>query len=115
MSMLTEIVIIVPFGDDEAIASINKAFAESAEGQELKRVVADTNDHFGGQKVPSSVIYGACYNHFPVWDLEKVLQATSWKHAWGTVVYVDAEVDEQAWVWVPWRGPTCKRVPDAGR
>lgn len=99
MSVLTDVVIVTRFDDDGAIRRVNAAVADQARGQQLERIGSDAD--FGGSKVPSCAVYGACYNFLDLAGFTDALTSAGWERPQYVVAWIDAETDDDLIVWRP--------------
>lgn len=104
MSMITDVVVVSPFSESDAIRCINSVLQTCAKGQEL--IPLDTS-YAGGFKVMSISVYAAAFNYLPLTEFEQACISAPWCTKEGVVVYVDSEQYDGIWMWNPIRGVLC--------
>ena len=107
MSVITDVVVITCPGEDDAIAAVNARMVTEApddfpERYHLRKV--SDEGRYGGSKVPSTEVWGGCFNYLPFAEFMEALAAAPWKLPSVIVAYIWHEADDDIRTWRPGSG-----------
>lgn len=94
MSVITDVVVVAMFAEDDAIAEVNRRLADPG-GQELRPLDMAAA---GGRKVISARVYAASFNFLDCADLREALMTAPWMSPRAVTFCVDGETwTERFW------------------
>lgn len=94
MSLITDVVVVCMYPENDAIEHVNKLLAadESYKGQQLAPLNMDAA---GGFKAITADVWAASFNYGDISSLHGYLTAAPWRHPGSVTICIDGETVEE--------------------
>jgi hypothetical protein len=92
VSLITDVVIVAMYAEDDAITAVNAALGEYGEDQQLRPLDMSAA---GGHKAISARVYAASFNYLNCPDMREALLSAPWKYPREVTFCVSGETWEE--------------------